>query len=189
MWNLGKPDFLPWKLGEPELLRAEPWIRTLGNLHLCKNFWEWNLCVEPSGTWTFLSGTLMWNLGNLNFQEWNLYAKPSGWFQVLGGCPKPPRSFIGRIPSLSSSWGKTETHWNPQFCSTPTLPSLRLEQSFLCQRKECRNHRSTILPALLRRWMIFRKNYTSVGPKQFLCRSKPWRPGKDFDRTYFMSSA
>ena len=50
-----------------------------------------------------LCGTL-WNL---KFEQRNLYAEPRGtWFEVSGGCPKPPRSFIGRTPSLSSCWGK-----------------------------------------------------------------------------------
>ena len=30
------------------------------------------------------------------------------WFPVSGGCPKPPRNFIGRTPSFSSCcWGET----------------------------------------------------------------------------------
>ena len=34
-------------------------------------------------------------------------AQPRGtWCKVSGGCPKPPRSFIGRTPSLSGCWGK-----------------------------------------------------------------------------------
>ena len=50
--------------------------------------------VEPWGTWTFKSGTLMWNLGEPEL----LRVEPCGtWFQISGGCPKPPRSFIGNL--------------------------------------------------------------------------------------------
>ena len=39
----------------------------------------------------------------------NLYLEPWGtWCQVSGGYPEPPRSFIGRTPSFSSCWGKTQ---------------------------------------------------------------------------------
>ena len=54
MW---KPQQPRWTLtqanrGELQLLG------TLWNL----NFSEWNLYVEPCGTWTFQNGTFMWNL-------------------------------------------------------------------------------------------------------------------------------
>ena len=77
---------------------------------------------EPLGTSRNLTFH-EWNLDfgtsrNLTFHEWNLHfgtgsipSEPLGtWCKVSGGCPKPPRSFIGRTPSLSGCWGKkTET--------------------------------------------------------------------------------
>ena len=59
----------------------------------------WNL-VEPQVlTLEPLCGTL-WNL---NFREWNLYAEPCRtWSKVSGGCPKQPRTFIGRTPSFQA---------------------------------------------------------------------------------------
>ena len=42
---------------------VEPFSATLEPLFVEPgNFKEWNRYVEPSGTWTFKSGTLMWNL-------------------------------------------------------------------------------------------------------------------------------
>ena len=53
LWNL----YL-WNLG---ICKSETLFATLGNLNPgC--FQEWNLYVEPWGTWTFKSGTCMWNL-------------------------------------------------------------------------------------------------------------------------------
>ena len=54
----------------------------------------------------------------ITFHEWNLHfgtgsipSEPLGtWCKVSGGCPKPPRSFIGRTPSLSGCWGKRKKH-------------------------------------------------------------------------------
>ena len=43
-----------------------------------------------------------------------------------------------------------------------------------------------------RNYRINSCNYTSVDPKQFVCRSKPWRSRKHFDRSaasYFMSQS
>ena len=78
-------------------------------------FHEWNLHFGTSRNLTFHE----WNLHcgtsrNLTFHEWNLHfgigsipSEPLGtWCKVSGGCPKPPRSFIGRTPSLSGCWGK-----------------------------------------------------------------------------------
>ena len=80
-------------------------------------FHEWNLHFGTSRNLTFHE----WNLDfgtsrNLTFHEWNLHfgtgsipSEPLGtWCKVSGGCPKPPRSFIGRTPSLSGCWGKTK---------------------------------------------------------------------------------
>ena len=77
-------------------------------------FHEWNLHFGTSRNLTFHE----WNLDfgtsrNLTFHEWNLHfgtgsipSEPLGiWCKVSGGCPKPPRSFIGRTPSLSGCWG------------------------------------------------------------------------------------
>ena len=58
-----------WNLVEPQLFRAEPLCGTLWNL----NF-QWNLDVEPCGSWTFGRGT-WWSL---NFQQWNLDVEPCG---------------------------------------------------------------------------------------------------------------
>ena len=46
------------------------------------NFEQWNLYVEPGGTWTFNSGTFMWNL---NFEQWNLYVEPGGTSTLNSG--------------------------------------------------------------------------------------------------------
>ena len=45
----------------------------------------------------------LWELELLRVEPWGT------WFQVSGGCPKSPRSLIGRTPSLSSCWEKTST--------------------------------------------------------------------------------
>ena len=69
------------------------------NLHGTSEVWNlgaWTLCAsfvdtgtfEPWGTWTFKTGTFMWNFGNL----------VPGFARL----PKPPRNFIGRTPSFSS---------------------------------------------------------------------------------------
>ena len=91
-----------WKLGAIEC-------------KMVKIFQEWNLYVEPWGTWTF-----MWNGGEpelfrveplcgtlwtWTFKMWNL-GEPGGRFRVSTEHPQPNRSFIGRTPSFSSCWGK-----------------------------------------------------------------------------------
>ena len=105
-WNL---DF-----GTSRNLTFHEW-----NLHFGTSrnlmFHEWNLHFGTSRNLTFHE----WNLDfgtsrNLTFHEWNLHfgtgsipSEPLGtWCKVSGGCPKPPRSFIGRTPSLSGCWGK-----------------------------------------------------------------------------------
>ena len=85
-------------------------------------FHEWNLHFGTSRNLTFHE----WNLDfgtsrNLTFHEWNLHfgtgsipSEPLGtWCKVSGGCPKPPRSFIGRTPSLSGCRGKTKKTQTP----------------------------------------------------------------------------
>ena len=93
MW---KPQQPLWTLiqanrWEPQLLRVEPY-------------------VEPCGTWTFQSGTVMWNLvepelfrmeplcgnlWNLNFEQWNLSrpelhsVEPVKTFTCRFGIPRP----------------------------------------------------------------------------------------------------
>ena len=71
LWNLGtcKSGTFMWNLGEPEFLRVEPLCENLEKPELlrveplCGTSGTWTLRVEPWGTWTFKSGTCMWNLG------------------------------------------------------------------------------------------------------------------------------
>ena len=44
-----------WNLVEPKLVTVKPLCGNLRKL----NFWQWNLYVEPCGTWTFDSGTFI----------------------------------------------------------------------------------------------------------------------------------
>ena len=56
----------------------------------------------------------MCNLREPELLRAKLDVEPCGtWFQVSGGCPKPPRSFIGRTPSFSSCWGLSKTLKEP----------------------------------------------------------------------------
>ena len=121
-WNL---DF-----GTSRNLTFHEW-----NLHFGTSrnltFHEWNLHFGTSRNLTFHEWNLHFGTSrNLTFHEWNLHfgtsrnlngtftSEPLGtgsipleplgtWCKVSGGCPKPPRSFIGRTPSLSGCWGKT----------------------------------------------------------------------------------
>ena len=106
-WNL---DF-----GTSRNLTFHEWNLHFGTFRNL-TFHEWNLHFGTFRNLTFHE----WNLDfgtsrNLTFHEWNLHfgtgsipSEPLGtWCKVSGGCPKPPRSFIGRTPSLSGCWGKT----------------------------------------------------------------------------------
>ena len=125
-WNLHfgtsrNLTFHEWNLhfGTSRNLTFHEW-----NLHFGTSrnltFHEWNLHFATSRNLTFHE----WNLDfgtsrNLTFHEWNLHfgtssipSEPLGtWCKVSGGCPKPPRSFIGRTPSLSGCWGKKCYNW------------------------------------------------------------------------------
>ena len=116
--NLSKPN-ISWmepslrNLSEPDVSWMEPSLRNLRNL----TFHEWNLHFGTSRNLTFHEWNLHFGTSrNLTFHEWNLDfgtgsipSEPLGtWCKVSGGCPKPPRSFIGRTPSLSGCWGTKE---------------------------------------------------------------------------------
>ena len=120
-WNLDfgtsrNLTFHEWNLhfGTSRNLTFHEW-----NLHFGTSrnltFHEWNLHFGTSRNLTFHEWNLHFGTSrNLTFHEWNLHfgtgsipSEPLGtWCKVSGGCPKPPRSFIGRTPSLSGCWGK-----------------------------------------------------------------------------------
>ena len=120
-WNLHfgtsrNLTFHEWNLhfGTSQHLTFHEWNLDFGTSRNL-TFHEWNLHFGTSRNLTFHE----WNLDfgtsrNLTFHEWNLHfgtgsipSEPLGtWCKVSGGCPKPPRSFIGRTPSLSGCWGK-----------------------------------------------------------------------------------
>ena len=114
-WNLdfGTLRNLTLHFGTSRNLTFHEW-----NLHFGTSrnltFHEWNLHFGTSRNLTFHEWNLHFGTSrNLTFHEWNLHfgtgsipSEPLGtWCKVSGGCPKPPRSFIGRTPSLSGCWG------------------------------------------------------------------------------------
>ena len=141
-WNLHfgtsqNLTFHEWNLyfGTSRNLTFHEW-----NLHFGTSqnltFHEWNLHFGTSRNLTFHEWNLHFGTSrNLTFHEWNLHfgtgsipSEPLGtWCKVSGGCPKPPRSFIGRTPSLSGCWGKknssTKTIRPPWFEETINPPS------------------------------------------------------------------